>query len=100
MPKYGICSNNPVERPNRIFSIAPKTGEHWSMGPSFEWIPDVIPAIPKWANCFHLCQSFIHPDIDMDYIAISIRVQLNRFAFALASRSSDECFSMMATTFL
>lgn len=43
---------------------------------------------------------FIHPDIDMDYVAISIRAQLNGFAFALASRSNDEGFSMMATTFL
>jgi hypothetical protein len=43
---------------------------------------------------------FIHPDIDMGYIAISIRAQLNRFVFALASRCNDEGFSMMATTFL
>jgi hypothetical protein len=43
---------------------------------------------------------FIHPDIDTDYIAISIRAQLNRFAFALATTRNDEGFSMMATTFL
>jgi hypothetical protein len=43
---------------------------------------------------------FIHPDIDMDYVAISIRAQLNGFAFALDSRCYDDGFSMMATTFL
>ena len=45
---------------------------------------------------------FIHPDIDMDYIAISIRAQLNRFALALSLSTimNDDGFSMMTTTFL
>lgn len=71
------------------------------MGPSFKWMPDVIPAIPKLQTVFNYAKDlFIHPDIDTDYIAISIRAQLNRFAFALATTRNDEGFSMMATTFL
>jgi hypothetical protein len=70
------------------------------MGPSFEWYLMSYPPYRNGQTVSIYANLFIHPDIDMDYIAISIRVQLNRFAFALASRSSDEGFSMMATTFL
>ncbi len=70
------------------------------MGPSFRLIPGVIPHIPQWQTVSNYANLFIHPDIDMDYIAISIRAQLNRFAFALATTRNDEGFSMMATTFL
>jgi hypothetical protein len=80
--------------------LVPKTGEHWSMGPSFRWIPDVIPTYQNGQTVSNYANLFIHHDIDTDYIAISIRAQLNRFAFALATTRNDEGFSMMATTFL
>ena len=50
---------------------------------------------------FPILQIFLpNADIDTDYVAISIRAHLNRFALALATTRNDEGFSMMTTTFL
>ena len=72
------------------------------MGPSFRWILMSYPIYQKGQTVSNYANLIIHADIDTDYVAISIRAQLNRFALALAlsTTRNDEGFSMMTTTFL
>jgi hypothetical protein len=64
-------------------------------------MPDVIPPYQNGQTVSNYAKDLcIHTDIETGYIVISIREQLNRFAFALATTRNDDGFSMTATTFL
>jgi len=71
------------------------------MGPYFRWMPDAILPYQNGQTVSNYVKDlFIHPDIETGYIVVSIREQLNRFAFALATTRNGDGFSMTATTFL